>query len=51
MTVSIPKKWDGKWRIVGFDIPEKKKTSKRSSKKKMRELGFITLQKVFCFAL
>lgn len=45
MTVLIPKKWDGKWRIVGFDIPEKKKQAREALRNKMRELGFITLQK------
>lgn len=45
MTVLIPKKWDGKWRIVGFDIPEKKKQAREALRNKMRELGFMTLQK------
>lgn len=45
MTVPIPKKWDGKWRIVGFDIPEKKKQAREALRNKMRELGFMTLQK------
>lgn len=45
MTVFIPKKWDGKWRIVGFDIPEKKKQAREALRNKMRELGFVTLQK------
>ena len=30
------KKWDGKWRIVVFDIPEKKKGGERSFKKKIK---------------
>ena len=29
MTVPAPKKWDGKWRIVGFDIPEKRNRRER----------------------
>src|SRR3989344_6137536 len=45
MTILAPKKWDGKWRIVGFDLPEKKKAAREALRKKMRELGFMTLQK------
>ena len=45
MTVPAPKKWDGKWRIVGFDIPEKKKQAREALRNKMRELGFMVLQK------
>ena len=45
MTILSPKKWDGKWRIVGFDIPEKKKAAREALRKKIRELGFMTLQK------
>jgi len=45
MTIFAPKKWDGKWRIVGFDIPEKKKSAREALRKKIRELGFMTLQK------
>ena len=29
MTVPIPKKWDGKWRIVGFDIRKRKNKQER----------------------
>lgn len=45
MAIFAPKKWDGKWRIVGFDIPEKKKQAREALRNKMRELGFIALQK------
>ena len=45
-----PKKWDGKWRIVIFDIPEKKKLSREVFRQKIREIGFSRLQKsVFVF--
>lgn len=39
------KKWDGKWRIVIFDIPEKKKVIRQSINLKLKELRFETLQK------
>ena len=38
------KKWDGKWRIVIFDIPEEKKKMRNFFRKKLYELGFRILQ-------
>ena len=44
------KEWDGKWRIVIFDIPEKIRKGRDALRKKIRELGFYELQKsVFVF--
>lgn len=39
------KYWDKKWRIVIFDIPEKLKHVRNTLRKKLKELGFIELQK------
>jgi len=36
--------WDGKWRIVSFDIPEKKRRGRDALRKKIKELGFCELQ-------
>lgn len=45
-----PAQWDGKWRIIAFDIPEKFHAGRRALREKMRELGFYPLQKsVFVF--
>jgi DNA-binding transcriptional regulator PaaX len=42
--------WDGKWRIVIFDIPEKIKKARDALREKLKELGFYELQKsVFVF--
>jgi len=42
--------WDGKWRVVIFDIPEKRKRSRDALRDKLKELGFYELQKsVFVF--
>ena len=42
--------WDGKWRVVIFDIPEKIKTSRNALRDKLKELGFYELQEsVFVF--
>lgn len=44
------KKWDGKWRIVTFDIPEKNRVGRNALRSKIKELGFCELQKsVFIF--
>ena len=45
--IEKPKKWDSRWRIIGFDVPEDKKRAREALRKKMRELGFIYLQKSF----
>jgi DNA-binding transcriptional regulator PaaX len=43
-------KWDGKWWIVIFDIPEKLKKARDALRWKLKELGFYELQKsVFVF--
>lgn len=39
------KKWDGWWRIVVFDIPEKKRLARDALRRKLRELNFYKLQK------
>jgi DNA-binding transcriptional regulator PaaX len=44
------KHWDGKWRVVIFDIPEKIKMSRNALRDKLKNLGFRELQKsVFIF--
>ena len=43
--VSVPKKWDGKWRMVAFDIPEKKRNARNVLRGMLRRVGFFQLQK------
>ncbi len=38
-------KWDGKWRIIGFDIPESKRDSRDTLREYLFYLGFRQLQK------
>lgn len=38
------KKWDGKWRIVIFDIPETKKKMRNFFREKLFDIGFRKLQ-------
>ncbi len=48
--IKKPDEWDGKWRVVIFDIPEKKKNAREAMRRKLKELGFEELQKsVFVF--
>jgi len=39
-----PKRWDGKWRIVLFDIPEKDRVFRNILREHLRNLKFIKLQ-------
>ncbi len=42
--IKHPKKWDGKWRVVIFDIPEKKRAIRREMRRIFIEAGFQRLQ-------
>ena len=43
--IQIPKKWDKQWRLVMFDIPVGKQKGRLALLSKLRQLGFIMLQK------
>lgn len=45
MELSQPQKWDGKWRVVVFDIPEKRRLARRALQTKIAKIGFYPLQK------
>ncbi len=50
LEVKTPKTWDKLWRVVIFDIPEKKKKARDALRRKLKELGFLEFQKsVFIF--
>ena len=50
LKIERPKKWDGIWRIIIFDIPEKKKIGREALRNKLKDLGFYQLQEsVFAF--
>lgn len=38
------KVWDKKWRLVVFDIPDKKKKERRAFSKKLKDIGFYPMQ-------
>lgn len=39
------KEWDGKWRLIVFDIPESKRRLRNTLRQKLKEWGFIYWQK------
>ncbi|MEK9185712.1 MAG: CRISPR-associated endonuclease Cas2 [Patescibacteria group bacterium] len=39
------KKWDGKWRVLIFDIPEKRKHDREQVRRTLVSIGFMRLQK------
>ena len=45
MKIPKMKRWDKKWRIITFDIPERLKKARNALRSKLRELGFAKYQK------
>lgn len=45
LKVSPQEKWDGVWRIVIFDIPEKNKWVREGLRERLKRMGFYPLQK------
>jgi len=45
--MKIPKatRWDEKWRIITFDIPERLKNARNALREKLQDLGFAKYQK------
>jgi phenylacetic acid degradation operon negative regulatory protein len=48
IVIKKPRKWDGYWRLILFDIPEKQKLGREALRSKLKQLGFYQLQKS-CF--
>lgn len=44
MTIKKPPVWDGKWRMVMFDIPNKRKKERDVLRNMLKQLGFIKYQ-------
>jgi len=44
MKIKKPKRWDKKWRIVLFDIPEKHKKAREAMRDILKKLGFYKYQ-------
>lgn len=45
LEIKKPKKWDGKWRILLFDIAEMKRIYREALRGKLKELNFQLFQK------
>ena len=45
MELKKPARWDRKWRIIIFDIPEDMKRAREAIRKKLKDLNFYPLQK------
>ncbi len=39
-----PKRWDGKWRVLIFDIPETRKSQREKVRRTLASIGFLRLQ-------
>jgi hypothetical protein len=44
VTMRTRKRWDGRWRMIIFDIPEKRKPLRERMREFVRMLGFLKLQ-------
>jgi len=42
--IKKPRRWDKKWRIITFDIPEKKRKIRNQITGLLRQIGFLRLQ-------
>lgn len=42
--IPVPARWDGKWRLVMFDVPEKRKKVRDTLRMLLRSAGFIHFQ-------
>lgn len=45
MKIKKPKRWDGMWRVIIYDIPQKQRKASNAFRMKIRELGLYQLQK------
>jgi hypothetical protein len=43
--IKNPKKWDGKWRLVMYDLPVRFKKARDAFRWKLKDLGFFQFQK------
>jgi len=44
LSIAIPLKWDGKWRMILFDVPEGRKSARNALSLALRSMGFWKLQ-------
>jgi DNA-binding transcriptional regulator PaaX len=42
--IQVPKRWDGKWRVLVFDFPEQERSKRDRIRQALIQLGFVRLQ-------
>jgi DNA-binding transcriptional regulator PaaX len=45
LKIIAPQKWDKQWRVIIFDIPDNLRIKRNAFRRKLKELGFYSLQK------
>ena len=45
LEIKRPQKWDSKWRVVIFDVPEKLHRNRDIFRDKIKKIGFVQIQK------
>lgn len=45
LKIETPKKWDGRWRVVTFDIPESYRKARDTLRVHLKQMGFYEFQK------
>lgn len=45
LSISKPSRWDAKWRVILFDVPEDQKQLRDTLRMRFKQLGLIELQK------
>ena len=45
LKIEKPRRWDDRWRVVAFDIAEKRKRAREAMRGMLKQLGFYQLQK------
>lgn len=45
LTIPKPDKWDARWRIVAYDVPQEKKAAREALRTTLKRLNFLELQK------
>ena len=45
VVIKAPRKWDGKWHLIMYDLPVRFKKARNAFRWKLKDLGFFQLQK------
>lgn len=45
LKLEIPRRWDGKWSVILFDIPESRKTARNALQRKLKDMGCFQFNK------